>query len=285
MKVSILTPDSKAPNLAAMKISAYHKFLGDEVLLNFPLIKADITYASVLFDWTPDPLADVVGGPKYPEDKLPPEIEKFRPDYSLYPTMEYSLGYTYKACPRTCEHCIVPRQDLDDKHYSIWDFHDPRYFKAIQLLNNNTLADPYWRETFEEILDADLKLIEHGFDARLITPEAAHYIKRVRINNIHVAFDFPEHEVEVLEGIANLKLAGVRPDRIVCYVLVGNTSHSENMHRINTLDGLGVIPFVMRLDKFDRYQTVLASYVNTRQLFKSMSWEKWKTHKGGVIEP
>ncbi len=49
MKVGILTPDSSQPNLAAMRISAFHKVLGDEIVFNFPLDTADFTYASVLF--------------------------------------------------------------------------------------------------------------------------------------------------------------------------------------------------------------------------------------------
>jgi len=33
MKVSILTPDSKMPNLAAMKISAWHKRSGEDKII------------------------------------------------------------------------------------------------------------------------------------------------------------------------------------------------------------------------------------------------------------
>src|SRR4030067_3255639 len=106
MKINILTPDSLKPNLAAMKISAFHKNIGDEVFLNFPLIKADFTYASVLFSQTPNPIADQVGGPKYPESRLDPVIDAMQPDYLLYPKLDHSIGYTYKACPRSCDLCV-----------------------------------------------------------------------------------------------------------------------------------------------------------------------------------
>lgn len=128
IKINIMT-DSIKPNLAAMKISAWHKTNGDEVYLNFPLIMADFTYASMFFDWNPDPFADIIGGPKYPESKLDPEIDAMKPDYSLYPQIDYSLGYTYKACPRTCDFCIVPKQKNSEQHYSIWAFHDPKFKK------------------------------------------------------------------------------------------------------------------------------------------------------------
>jgi hypothetical protein len=50
MRISLLT-DAPKHNLALMKLSAYHKDCGDVVTLNEPIIPADYTYASVLFDW------------------------------------------------------------------------------------------------------------------------------------------------------------------------------------------------------------------------------------------
>jgi len=49
MKISLLT-DAPRHNLALLKLSAYHKACGDEVLLNMPMIPADYRYASVLFE-------------------------------------------------------------------------------------------------------------------------------------------------------------------------------------------------------------------------------------------
>lgn len=274
MKLSILTPDSKIPNLAAMKISAFHKSIGDEVYLDFPIARSEFTYASILYSWTPDPIADLVGGSKYPKTKLDSKIDSMKPDYLLYPTIDYSLGYTYKACPRTCDFCIVPKQNNDEKHYSIWDFHDSK-FKKICLLNNNTLADLNWRETFEELLDADLIVIDHGYDARLITEESADYLARIRFDNyLHIAWDFPEHEKEIMQGIKYLKQAGIK--NLMCYVLIGNTTHEEDLYRVLKLQSLGVDPFVMPLDKRNRYQRRFARWCNQKAIFKSVKWEDYR---------
>lgn len=249
MKISILTPDtsSKYPNLAAMKISAYWKSQGAEVSLDFPIARADYTYASVLFSKTPDPITDEVGGPKYPEVKLDSKIDAMKPDYSLYPWLDYSIGYTYKACPRSCDFCVVPKQKNEEQHYSIWTFHDER-FKKIGLLNNNTLADLYWRETFQEIWDAGLTIIDlSGFDLRLMTEESAEYIAKTKIQgSIHMAWDFIEHEVEVLRGIDYLVNAGVRPGKLMCYVLMGyNTTEEEDLYRLRVLKERGILAYVM----------------------------------------
>lgn len=278
MKISILTPDSKMPNLAAMKISAWHKANGDTVELNFPLFQADFTYASVLFKWTSDPEADMLGGPKYPHIKLDPEIDKMKPDYSLYPNIDYSFGYTYKACPRTCDFCIVPQQKNDEKHYSIWDFHDPK-FKKICLLNNNTLADLQCRETFKEIIGAKLIYIDQsGIDLRLVTEELAKYIKNLKIQGmLHCAWDFMEHERETLRGIDLLKKAGFPLYKLMPYVLIGhNTNHEENYYRVMKLDELGCKPFVMPTNKSDRYQRNFARWVNHKAIFKSVTWKNYK---------
>ena len=173
MKVSILTPDSKIPNHAAMKISAFHKAQGDEVMLNMPLWPADKTYASIIFEQTALPVADAYGGPGYDSKvRLPDSIEECKPDYSLYPDIEYSLGYTYRACHRGCSFCKVGDMGEPVNHRSIWTFHDER-FDTICLLNNNTFEDNCitlcascnslvnWNRDYWRIFFIDL-LIERG---------------------------------------------------------------------------------------------------------------------------
>ena len=57
MKVRLLADDSKMPNLAIMKISAYHKNLGDDVDWYIPIFDSqdtDILYHSRIFNFTPE---------------------------------------------------------------------------------------------------------------------------------------------------------------------------------------------------------------------------------------
>jgi hypothetical protein len=274
MNINILTPDSTKPNLAAMKISAWHKAQGDNVELNFPLMNADFTYASVLYKKTIDPHADLIGGPKYPESKLDQEIEEMKPDYTIYPKMDYSLGYTYMACPRTCEFCVVPKQNNSEKHHSIFDFHDNKFTK-IALMNNNTLADPYWRETFQEILDAKLTVKDiGGYDARLITDESAWYMSKIKWDGlIHLAWDFPDHKKEVLAGIKRLLRHGIK--NIMVYVLIGETTHKENIYRVLRLKSMNIDPFIMPLNKDDPYQKRFARWVNFKAIFKTVPWSEY----------
>lgn len=278
MKVSILTPDSKMPNLAAMKISTYHKIMGDTVILNMPLMPAHKTYASVLFEKTHKPIADVLGGPGIdPSIRLPKEIDICRPDYDLY-DMEYSLGYTYRACHRGCEFCKVKDMNEPTEHYSIWTFHDKR-FNTIALLNNNTFEDPRWYETFEEIWKADLKFKDiSGFDLRLIGQERAEALARTRWDGqVHFAWDSIKDEKTILAGLNIVIKYGLKAYKIMVYVLIGyNSTPEEDLYRVETLRGLGVDPFVMAFDKKDTYQKRFARWVNHKAIFKSVKWKDYK---------
>ena len=282
MRVSILTPDSKIPNHAAMKISAYHKAQKDEVTLNFPLFPADKIYASIIFDWTLKPTADIYGGPGVSAKiRLPEEIEICKPDYSLYPKMDYSLGYTYKACHRNCDFCKVPEMNEPTDHRSIWTFHDPK-FKKICLLNNNTFEDSNWKETFQEIWDAKLKLKDQsGYDARLMTEEKAHALAKTKWDSmIHTAWDRIEDGAIVLKGIRLLIEAGIRPIIISCYVLVGfDTTEAEDIYRIRQLRRLGVLPFVMPYNKLKlirekSYAKEFFRKTTRPAIIKGIDWEK-----------
>lgn len=95
------------PNLALMKISAYHRKIGDQVEWWNPLYRYDRIYSSKVFDFTPvDPYLpdDVIrGGTGYrdiPIDRtLPDEIDNMFPDYSIYPECDYAIGYlTRNSC-------------------------------------------------------------------------------------------------------------------------------------------------------------------------------------------
>ena len=282
MIVSILTPDSKLPNLAAMKISAYHKEKGDEVWLNMPLIPSDKKYISILFDWTQFPIVcpitDELGGPGVnPSIRLSREIEACKPDYSLYPNMDYSLGYTYRACHRGCSFCKVKDMNEPTDHHPIWSFHDRR-FKKIALMNNNTFEDPYWHKTFEEIWDEGLILKDvSGFDARLLTEGKIEALIKTRFDGqIHFAWDSVKDE-KVLKGLRLLIDAGFSRSKIACYVLIGfDSTPEEDLFRIETLRGLGVDPFVMPFNRRDSYQRKLARWVNHKAIFKSVPWSEYR---------
>ena len=136
MKIGLIDVDGhNFPNLALMKISAWHKSKGDTVEWCFPLDHYDIVYQSKVFDdtyspdidWTPNADKIVRGGTGYGLDNaLPYEIEHIYPDYSIYLqeetfeneegeketrtvglTLDTAYGFLTRGCPRHCSFCIV----------------------------------------------------------------------------------------------------------------------------------------------------------------------------------
>ena len=123
MRIGLIDVDGhNFPNLALMRISAYHKARGDQVEWWWSdFIHYDIVYMSKIFSdaYTkdvPEPLnADKVikGGTGYcislvdgvevfdkaKNEELPPEIEKMFPDYSLYPQFDFAVSMTSRGCP------------------------------------------------------------------------------------------------------------------------------------------------------------------------------------------
>ena len=260
MKIGLLT-DAPHNNLALMKLSTWHKMQGDEIYLNMPLEPVDKTYASILFDWNLFKYnADIYGGVQYPTVKLPDHIEWMKPDYELY-NLDYSLGYTFRPCYRKCDFCLTKTLNHPDKkHHSIWEFHD-RKFKKICLLNNNTFIDPLWEETFKEIWDAKLKLIEHGFDLRLMDEKKAEALKKTMFESeIHFAWDRMEDEELIL---SRLNFIDQYKFNARIYVLAGyNTTIEQDLYRCQHIFDHHHKPFIM-LHKKGEILDKLKTYINT----------------------
>ena len=270
MNINLRT-DAKRHNLALMQISTYHKKSGDNVYLNM-VGSFDLTYGSWLFDFSPKEICDIEGGPGLDPTITLKGFGDCRPDYDLY-GLDFSLGYTWRYCPRQCPFCIVPKQNNPKEHHSIWGFHEPR-FKKICLLNNNTFSDSQWKETFEEIWDADLTVIdENGYDLRFLDEEKAEALRKTKFQGYrHYAWDQMQDEKRILAG---LKIA----PRGIVYVLIGyNTTTKEDFHRCQKIHDLGHDPYVMPYNRTKR-ERAFQRFINTRMYrkYKTIK-EAWKDY-------
>jgi len=271
MRIINLFTDAPYHNLALMQLSAWHKSQGDIVTLNQPTSICDYRYASILFEKNMKKVeADEFGGPAFKGSIL--EIKNIKPDYSLYPKIDYSLGYTYRNCFRKCGFCKVPvmtHPDID--HHSIWEFHDPK-FKKICLLNNNTFFDKQWRETFEEIWNEDLIIRdENGYDLRLLDDEKANALHHTKFDGyIHFAWDSVRDEFEIRKGIEIAKKHKLL-SRGMVYVLIGyDSTEEEDFHRCQVLVDYRVRPYVMPFNQSKKEKKF-------KRFIDSFMWRKYST--------
>lgn len=296
MQVGLVQVDGKYPNLALMKLAAWHRAKGDVVKWYNPLFdRCDVVYASKVFTFSPDdpylPENATKGGTGYDlKTELPPEVEACFPDYSIYPNCDFALGFTTRGCVRRCPFCVVPEKEgqlrVVGDLYSFWQ--PETGFMKVRLLDNNLTAAPW--EHFQTVLE---QLILHqllvdfcqGLDARLLTDDHAQLLARVRLwKQIHIAWDHVQDETAVRRGIEVLR-RHMSLRRVMCYVLIGfDTTPEEDLYRVETLRGLGVDPFVMPFDKHDAYQAAFARWVNHKAIFKSVPWSAYKRKPAGLVQ-
>lgn len=268
MNILLIDVDSTIPNLALMKISAYHKLKEDEISIikmpeNINLFqeKIDKVYASIIFSKNKHfandlsffyPSAEIIiGGSGYDLNiKLSNEIELLKPDYSLYPDINYSLGYTTRGCDRNCSFCIVPQKEGCFKiHHHPSIFYDKK-FKNIVFLDNNILFDKKW---FHEVINFCkenhlLADFNQGLDIRLINEEDIKKLLEIKMfAGYRFAFDDSKLSDIVYEKIKLMEKHGVKTSShtIKCYVYVDDDSQYEDtVWRCRFLKKLNVNPFV-----------------------------------------
>ena len=273
MKIGLLT-DAPKHNLALMKLSSYHKRQGDEIVFNMPLFPVDYTYASVLFKKNKNQFfADEFGGPAFNGAKLSKDVELQKPDYYLF-NLNYSLGYTFRPCFNTCDFCKVPKMNHPDvEHHSIWEFHNSK-FDHICILNNNTFQDPKWKETFQEIWDANLTIIdENGYDIRLLDDEKAQALKKTRFKGGYFGFawDRMQDEGLILHGLEIAKKHKLLSHNTHFFILVGyDSTEQEDIHRCQKVVDYGANPYVMIYKNTDRL-------LKFRRMMNLHYYRKYKT--------
>ena len=294
MKIGLIDVDGhNFPNLALMKISAWHKAQGDSVEWWFGWSQYDRVYMSKVFDETyspdiPEPInaREVVkGGTGYDlGNKLPAEIENCFPDYSLYPqyTEGKAFGFLTRGCPNNCPFCIVSRKegrksckvsDLDQW----WNGQ-----KEIVLCDPNLLACKDHMSLLDQLAESNAWVdINQGVDARLLTEKNIEAMNRIRIRNVHFAWDLMERSEPILKGLRLYREMGKKTahgSHGTVYVLTNfNTTMEENLYRVETLRNLGFDPYVMIYDKPNAPKDVraLQRWCNNRKLFKTCTFEEY----------
>lgn len=262
------------PNYALMKLSAYHKSKGDSVDWWMPLVPCDRVYSSKVFDFTPEnpflPPDTVRGGTGYDiHSILPEDVENTYPDYSLYPSCDFAIGYITRGCPNHCRWCVVPEKEGGIKPYRTWKELVRTDTNKLVLMDNNILASGYGVEQLSSLIGSGYKIdLNQGMDARLVTPEIADILARLDwIRFLRFSCDQISQIGPVTQVCKLLQERGEQPYRVFVYLLVTQDikDAAERVEALKRLHGiniyaqaernerLGIIPNQQQLEFAQRY--------------------------------
>jgi len=312
MRVGLIDVDGhNFPNIPLMKLSAWHKAQGDSVEWYQPMFSGhmDRVYMSKVFSFSPDYEyfvdADEIirGGSGYcielqngkehycaDRDKpLPDEVEHIYPDYSIYPelTKDTAFGFLTRGCPRQCSFCHVKDKPADGprsrKVADLSEFWHGQ--KNIVLCDPNLIACPDWRDLLQQLIDSKACVdINQGVDIRMMTEEKAEMIRRIRVKNIHFAFDrFQDWDIVVPKLRKFAEVSEWKRWKVTVYVLCNfDTNLSQDLARIYAIRECGFQPFVMLYNKqnIPREHTLLKlqRWVNNPWVF--WSCERFEEYEG-----
>jgi hypothetical protein len=299
MIVRITQLDGKLPNLALMKLSAWHRAQGDDVFWERGVTRQlgepdyDLVYGSAIFSTTEKAAAlfrqqfpgAIVGGSGGDaklrvEDIVPSQFTEL--DYSGYPDFVASIGYAMRGCRFKCGFCVVPKQEGKNRFNAtiaqIW--RGPDFPKQLHLLDNDFFGNPEWRATVAAINDGGFKVcINQGINVRLLDAEQAAAMASMRVmddqfktRRIYTAWDNIGDEGVFFRGVDLLEAEGVNPDNLMVYMLVGydpRETWERIWHRYTRMMERRVRPYPMVHDRFRHEKPDL--------------WKKLKRFQGWII--
>lgn len=306
MIVRLTQLDGSLPNLALMKLSHWHKSLGDEVVMTTEIERGlfepqyDKVYGSAIFKFSQErlmrfqrewPQALVGGtGTPYPwtvEEIIGSEYEHY--DYSGYPDVDYSIGFTQRGCRLKCKFCVVPTKEGKPRSVNTIDniWRGDPHPKKLHILDNDFFGNPDWRDRIAEIRDGGFRVcLSQGINVRLINEEAAAAIASIEYRDtkferrrLYTAWDNLKDENIFFKGVDMLERAGVPPTNLMVYMLVGYDkaeTWERIWHRFNRMVERGIRPYPMVFDRSVKDLTAFQRWVTTG-LYRAVKWTDYES--------
>ena len=310
MRIGLIDVDGhNFPNIPLMKLSAFHKMCGSTVEWYEPMFSGhmDVVYMSKVFSFTDDYqyhidadriykggtgyAISVNGGVETFDSKkdvpLPNTIEHMMPDYELYGIKDTAYGFLTRGCPRGCAFCHVKAKEGWNacKVADLNEFWNGQ--KNIVLCDPNILACRDWRDLFDQLQDSKAWVdFNQGLDIRLMTNEKADALEKLKIKELHFAWDWYEDKEIIVPALMRFrKRSTINQHNLVVYVLCNfGSSFEEDLERVYTLRDIGYSPYVMLYDKehIPPHSDLkrLQRWVNNRFVF--WSCDRFEDYKQGA---
>lgn len=304
MKARITQLDGKLPNLALMKLSAWHKSRGDSVTFTKTIQRElfepeyDVVYGSAIFKWSANCVQQmrqewpqaVIGGTgtdsQITVEEITGDFDGY--DYEIYPWFKPSIGFTQRGCRLNCGFCVVPKKEGRVREVmtitQIW--RGTGHPKQIHLLDNDFFGQPHWKARCEEILADDFAVcLNQGINVRLIHKEGAEILAKIRYSDdqfkrrrLYTAWDNRKDEQIFMRGIGILTDAGIKPQAIMVYMLCGywpGETMDDVMYRFEKMKAMGLMPYPMVYDNSNKLLKKFQRWV-IRRLHEFIPWPEYQ---------
>lgn len=299
MNIGLIAVDSDYPNLALMKISAWHKSQGDSVEWYNPFDQYDIVYMSKIFSFTPDYGQWITntkhirkGGTGYDlYSVLPEEMEFVIPDYSIYPSIDNKTAYGFltRGYLNKCKWCVVPRKEGNIRPYMDVDNVAVDGRTNLVLMDNNVLACDYGLEQIQKIIDRGYRVdFNQALDARLVTDDIAKLLAKVRwIDVIRFGCDTPRQVEECEEAMSMIDSYRKNPAQYLMYTMIGN-DFDEALNRLShwkTFKRVRIVAQPFRdVDNphqiVPQWQKDMARWAMRREIYTTCDFKDYEPRKG-----
>lgn len=302
MKIGLIDVDGHNwPNLALMKLSAWHKAQGDTVEWHFGWSHYDVVYMSKIFSdtysqdaFTPANVDAVIrGGSGYAirtvsgveiydpaaDKPLPEAVEHMMPDYSLYPglTKDTAYGRLTIGCPKRCAWCHVcaMQSAVSRRVADLGEFWQGQ--RNITLLDPNILACVDREQLLLQLMASNARInFSQGLDIQRMDSDVIALLNRCKISRYHFAWDDPSVDLtDQFAQVGDALRVKSRSARMA-YVLVnfGPSSMDDALERIYILRSLNFDPYVMIYNKPNapRIYRDLQRWCNNKVIFGAVEY-------------
>jgi hypothetical protein len=312
MTVRITQLDGKLPNLALMRIAAWHRAMGDEIhFRRSPYRRLDdprysAVYGSSIFSFSagqverlameyPGAIIGGTGSGSLSSVEHLPGFFDSGLDYSMYPDFSASIGFTQRGCRLSCKFCVVPKKEgkplSASSVHQIWRGEGRP--KHLHLLDNDFFGGPEWQERVAEIKHGDFKVsFTQGINVRAVTDDVAAAIASIKYRDdsfsrsrLYTAWDNLKDEQRFFDGVGTLERNGVPPRNLMVYMLVGfdkNETWERIFHRFRKMTERGISPYPMVYNNENRDLKRFQRWAVTG-IWRSVPWPEYSTRRNRPV--
>lgn len=308
MTIRLTHIDGKLPNLALMKLAAFHRERGDDLFFSKSVSRElgepeySRVYGSAIFSFSASRVETfrrefpgaIVGGTYDTKDNTTveqaiadPDFERY--DYSIYPGFRASMGFTQRGCRLKCGFCVVPKKEGKARAVrtiaDIWrGGSNPRH---VHLLDNDFFGQEreQWEARLDEIRTGGFKVcLNQGINIRMIDDDAARALASIpyfddtfKARRLFTAWDNIGDEARFFRGVDTLERFGIPPKHLMVYMLVGydpRETWERVLYRLNKMVARGVRPYPMIFG--DRHRTLPLGGCNERVERRTLGeFQRW----------